>query len=69
VRRVSGSAPSAKYELRVYGDVAPHKRAAATPGGEQVVEVLALTADQAASYIAEHDPVHADVFRLADAMG
>ena len=29
----------------------------------------ALTADQAASYIAEHDPVHADVLRLADAMG
>jgi hypothetical protein len=28
-----------------------------------------LTADQAASYIAEHDPVHAGVLRLAGAMG
>ena len=39
------------------------------PGGEQGVEVLAPTADQAASYIAEHHPLHADVLRLADAMG
>lgn len=38
-------------------------------GGEQVIEVRTLAPDPAAGYIAEHDPVNADVLRLADAMG
>jgi 8-oxo-dGTP diphosphatase len=37
--------------------------------GEHVVEVMALSPTRAADYIAEHDPLHADVVRLADAMG
>ncbi len=39
------------------------------PDGEQVVEVLALRPSPAAEFLAQHDPVHADVVRLADAMG
>ncbi len=39
------------------------------PDGEQVVEVLALPAAEAAGFIEEHDPMHAGVVRLADAMG
>jgi 8-oxo-dGTP diphosphatase len=39
------------------------------PGAEQVVEVLVLAPDRAADFIAAHDPGHADVLRLADAMG
>lgn len=38
------------------------------PDGEQVVEVLALPPAQAATYIGEHDPIQADVVRLAQAM-
>jgi 8-oxo-dGTP diphosphatase len=37
--------------------------------GEHVVEVLALAPAQAADYLAGHDPLHADVVRLASAMG
>ena len=36
--------------------------------GEHVVEVLALPAARAAGYLQEHDPLHADVVRLAGAM-
>lgn len=39
------------------------------PDGEQVTEVLVLPAAEAADFIAVHDSVHADVVRLADAMG
>jgi len=39
------------------------------PDGEQVIEVRAMAPEPAADYIAEHDPVLADVLRLADAMG
>jgi 8-oxo-dGTP diphosphatase len=39
------------------------------PDGEQVVEVLTLAPALAARFIAEHDQLHADVLRLADAMG
>jgi 8-oxo-dGTP diphosphatase len=38
------------------------------PDGEQVVEVLTLPAPEAAAWLAEHDPVSADVLRLAEAM-
>lgn len=34
-----------------------------------MTEVLTLAPSLAAAYIAEHDQVHADVLRLADAMG
>lgn len=37
--------------------------------GEQVTEVQVLSPRQAVAYLAEHDPIHADVVRLADAMG
>lgn len=36
--------------------------------GEHVVEVLALPPDEAAAYLEVHDPMHADVVRLARAM-
>lgn len=36
--------------------------------GENVVEVLTLPPAEAASYIDIHDPIHADVVRLAHAM-
>jgi 8-oxo-dGTP diphosphatase len=39
------------------------------PDGETIVEVLALEPGDAADYIERHDPAHADVVRLADAMG
>lgn len=39
------------------------------PDGEQVVEVLTLPPGEAADYLAEEDPLHADVLRHADAMG
>jgi 8-oxo-dGTP diphosphatase len=39
------------------------------PDGENVVEVSALPPPRAADYLAEHDPMHADVVRLARAMG
>lgn len=39
------------------------------PDGEHVVEVLTLPLTLAADFIEKHDPVHADVLRLADAMG
>ena len=39
------------------------------PDGERVVEVLALPPSEAAEYLALHDPLHADVLRLAIAMG
>ena len=39
------------------------------PDGEQVVEVRTLAPGLAAAFLAEHDPVHADVLRLAVAMG
>jgi len=37
--------------------------------GEEVVEVLTLPPVEAAAWLAEHDPVHADVVRLALAVG
>ncbi len=37
--------------------------------GEQITEVHALAPDEAAAYLAVHDPVHADMVRLAGAMG
>lgn len=37
--------------------------------GEQVVEVLALPPDEAARWVGDHDRTHADVIRLASAMG
>jgi len=37
--------------------------------GEQVVEVRQLPPEQAAAYLEHHDPMHADVIRLAQAMG
>jgi 8-oxo-dGTP diphosphatase len=37
--------------------------------GETVVEVLTLPPTAAAQYIAEHDPIHADVLRHAMALG
>lgn len=37
--------------------------------GERVVEVLTLPAAEAADYIGDKDPLHADVLRLARAMG
>jgi len=37
--------------------------------GETVVEVLTLPPAAAADYIEEHDPIHADVLRHAEAMG
>lgn len=39
------------------------------PDGEQVVEVLVLPASEAAEYVAVHDAIHADLIRLAAAMG
>lgn len=39
------------------------------PDGEQVVEVLVLPPDAAADYVAVHDWIHADLIRLAAAMG
>jgi 8-oxo-dGTP diphosphatase len=39
------------------------------PDGEQVIEVRAMAPEAAAEYIAEHDPMLADVLRLAGAMG
>lgn len=38
------------------------------PDGEHVVEVMELAPDEAADYLAGHDPIHADVVRLAQAM-
>ncbi len=37
--------------------------------GEQVTEVQVLSPAEAVAYLAEYDPIHADVVRLADAMG
>ena len=37
--------------------------------GEHVIEVLALPPTEAAAWLAVHDPGHADVVRLAQAMG
>jgi 8-oxo-dGTP diphosphatase len=39
------------------------------PDGEHVVEVLTLPPGEAADYLAEEDPLHADILRHADAMG
>ncbi len=39
------------------------------PDGEQVVEVLKVRPSSAAEFLAQDDPSHADVVRLADAMG
>lgn len=39
------------------------------PDGEQVIEVRTMVPEAAAGYIAEQDPMLADVLRLADAMG
>ena len=39
------------------------------PDGEQVAEVRTLAPGLAAAFLAGHDPVHADVLRLAVAMG
>jgi 8-oxo-dGTP diphosphatase len=39
------------------------------PDGENVVEVLTLPPSTAADYLAEEDPLHADVLRHADALG
>lgn len=39
------------------------------PDGEQVVEVLALPPHDAIPWLAEHDPIHADVLRLAMELG
>jgi 8-oxo-dGTP diphosphatase len=39
------------------------------PDGEQVVEVLTLAPSRAIEFLAEHDPMHSDVLRLAVAMG
>jgi 8-oxo-dGTP diphosphatase len=39
------------------------------PDGEQVIEVRTMAPAAAAEYIAEHDPMLADILRLAAAMG
>lgn len=39
------------------------------PDGEEVVEVATLPPEEAASWLARHDETHADVLRLAVAMG
>lgn len=39
------------------------------PDGEEIVEVTTLPAVEAADWLAEHDQTHADVLRLAVAMG
>jgi 8-oxo-dGTP diphosphatase len=39
------------------------------PGGERVIEVLALPPATAAAYLDVEDPVHADVVRHAEALG
>ena len=39
------------------------------PDGEHVVEVLTLPPREAAEYLTEEDPVHADIVRHADALG
>lgn len=39
------------------------------PDGEQIVEVLQLPPCEAIDYLAEHDPIHAEVLRHAVAMG
>ena len=39
------------------------------PDGEQVAEVRMLAPGLAAAFLAGQDPVHADVLRLAVAMG
>jgi 8-oxo-dGTP diphosphatase len=39
------------------------------PDGEDVVQVLTLPPAEAADYLNEHDPLHAAVVRLAQAMG
>jgi 8-oxo-dGTP diphosphatase len=39
------------------------------PDGEQVVEVLTLSPSEAIAFLAEEDPMHSGVLRLADAMG
>lgn len=38
------------------------------PDGETVVEVLTLPPSQAAEYLDDEDPIHADVLRHADAL-
>jgi 8-oxo-dGTP diphosphatase len=39
------------------------------PDGEQVAEVLTMPTREAADYLAEEDPVHADIVRHAEALG
>ena len=39
------------------------------PDGEDVAEVLTLPPREAAAYLGEDDPVHADIVRHADALG
>ena len=39
------------------------------PDGEEVVEVLTLPVEEAADYLREHDPIHADVVLHAQALG
>jgi len=39
------------------------------PGGEQIVDVQAMPPEQAADYLAGHDPLPADVLELAVALG
>ena len=39
------------------------------PDGETVVDVLTLHPDAAADYLEEHDAIHADVVRHAQAPG
>ena len=39
------------------------------PDGEQIVEVLTLALPAAIAYLAEHDPLHAQVLSLATSMG
>ena len=43
--------------------------AATPPDGEEVVEVLTLPVEEAADYLREEDPIHADVVLHAHALG
>lgn len=57
------------YWAYAVGDVRIVREPSNPIDGETVVEVLTLPPDLAAEFIEVHDPVHADVLRLAHAMG
>jgi 8-oxo-dGTP diphosphatase len=61
------------HPLAYWGYAVGHVRLAGPPSnppdGENVVEVLTLPPAQAADYLEEEDPLHADVLRHADALG